>query len=97
MMKHQPKSKLGLHFQIIVHHWRKSAQELNQGWNLEVGVDALLLWLAEPDRTKDHYPRDGTTHQGLNLPPLITNWENALQLDLMEAFPQLRLLPLWWV
>jgi hypothetical protein len=22
---------------------------------------------------------------------LITNWENALQLDLMEAFPQLKL------
>jgi hypothetical protein len=28
-------------------------------------------------------------------PPLITNWENALQLDLMEAFPQLKLLSLW--
>jgi hypothetical protein len=26
---------------------------------------------------------------------LITNWENALQLDLMEAFPQLKLLSLW--
>jgi hypothetical protein len=25
-------------------------------------------------------------------PSLITNWENALQLDLMEAFPQGRLL-----
>jgi hypothetical protein len=29
------------------------------------------------------------------LSPLITNWENALQLDLMEAFPQLKLLSLW--
>jgi hypothetical protein len=28
------------------------------------------------------------------LPPLITNWENALQLDLMEVFPQGRLLSL---
>jgi hypothetical protein len=28
-------------------------------------------------------------------PPLITNWENALQLDLMKAFPQLKLLSLW--
>jgi hypothetical protein len=27
--------------------------------------------------------------------PLITNRENALQLDLMEAFPQLKLLFLW--
>jgi hypothetical protein len=26
---------------------------------------------------------------------LITNRENALQLDLMEAFPQLKLLS-WW-
>jgi hypothetical protein len=26
---------------------------------------------------------------------LITNWENALQLDFMEAFPQLKLLSLW--
>jgi hypothetical protein len=26
---------------------------------------------------------------------LITNWENALQLYLMEAFPQLKLLSLW--
>jgi hypothetical protein len=29
------------------------------------------------------------------LSPLITNWEDALQLDLMEAFPQLKLLSLW--
>jgi hypothetical protein len=28
-------------------------------------------------------------------PALITNWENALQLDLMEAFPQGKLLSLW--
>jgi hypothetical protein len=28
-------------------------------------------------------------------PSLIINWENALQLDLMEAFPQLKLLSLW--
>jgi hypothetical protein len=28
-------------------------------------------------------------------PPLITNWENTLQLDLMETVPQLKLLSLW--
>jgi hypothetical protein len=28
-------------------------------------------------------------------PCLITNWENVLQLDPMEAFPQLKLLSLW--
>jgi hypothetical protein len=38
-----------------------------------------------------------TTSPGMASPtrapsPLITNWENALQLDLMEAFPQERLL-----
>jgi hypothetical protein len=44
-------------------------------------------------RTQDNQPRDGPTHKGLS--SLITNWENALQLDLMEAFPQLKLLSLW--
>jgi hypothetical protein len=29
------------------------------------------------------------------LSPLITNWENAWQLYLMEAFPQLKVLSLW--
>ena len=43
-------------------------------------------------RTQDHQPRDGTTHNGLDPPPLITHRANALQLELMEAFPQLRLL-----
>jgi hypothetical protein len=55
-------------------------------------------WLASPGllsllscRTQGHQPRDGITHnQWMALPPLITNWENALQLDLMEAFPQER-------
>ena len=46
-------------------------------------------------RTQDYHPRDGTTHNGLGPAPLITNWENALQMDLMEAFFQLRLLSLW--
>ena len=30
----------GLHFQIILHHWRKSGQELKQVWKLEAGADA---------------------------------------------------------
>jgi hypothetical protein len=29
------------------------------------------------------------------LSSLITNWGNALQLDLMEAIPQVKLLSLW--
>jgi len=58
------------------------------------------FWLASPGllslfsyKTQDHQPRDGTTHNGLGPLSLITE-KNALQLDLMEAFPQLRLLPL---
>jgi hypothetical protein len=56
-------------------------------------------WLAFPGflsllsyRTQDHQPRDSTSHKELS--PLITNGENALQLDLMEVFSQLKLLSL---
>ena len=43
------KDLFGLHFQI--HHWRKSGQELKQGWNLKSGADAEAMesaayWLA---------------------------------------------------
>jgi len=62
----------------------------------------VTYWLASPGllsllsyRTQDHQPRDGTTHNGLGPPTLITSWENALQLDLKETFPQGRLLSLW--
>jgi len=34
----------GLHFQIIVHVWGKSGQELKQGRNLEAGPDAVGTW-----------------------------------------------------
>jgi hypothetical protein len=45
MKHHEQKSKMGrkgfivLHSQTIAHHWRKSGQELKQGWNLEAGAD----------------------------------------------------------
>jgi hypothetical protein len=74
----------------------------SQGWNLSrsesrswcrghggmffTGLLSLLSY-----RTKTTSPERPT--RGLS--PLITNWENALQLDLMEAFPQLKLLSLW--
>jgi hypothetical protein len=45
------KGLLGSHFHIVVHHGRKSGQELKQGRNLEAGADAeamegccLLAW-----------------------------------------------------
>jgi hypothetical protein len=57
----------------------------------------VLYWLASPGllslfsyRTKTASPEMVPPTRGLS--PLITNWENALQLDLMEAFPQLKLL-----
>ena len=56
---------------------------------------ACFPWLAQPARlqnprlTAQGWPRP----QGV-LPHLITNCENAPQLDLMEALPQLKLLSL---
>ncbi|EGW08526.1 hypothetical protein I79_016318 [Cricetulus griseus] len=62
-------------------------------------MESAAYWLAPHDllsllsyRTQDHLPRDGSTHNGLCPTPSTFNGENALQLDLMEAFPQLRLL-----
>ena len=48
--------------------------------------------LIEPKTTS---PEMAPPTRGLS--PLITNWENALQLNLMEAFPQLKLLSLWYL
>jgi hypothetical protein len=53
---------------------------------------ACFPWLAQPA-----FFWNKTTNPGMAQPttgplPLITNRENALQLDLMEAFPQLKLL-----
>jgi hypothetical protein len=52
-----------------------------------------LLLLACSYRTKITSPDMVPPTGGLS--SLITNRENALQLDLMEAFPQLKLLSLW--
>ena len=85
------KDLFDLDFQIIVHHWRKSGQELKQGRNLEAGSNAdprsqksAAYWLAPSGllsllsyRTQDHQPRDGTTHNELGSPPSITNLEKA--------------------
>ena len=54
-----------------------------------LALHGLLILLSH--KTQDHQPRDGSTHNGLGPSLLITNEENALQLDLMEPFPQLRL------
>jgi hypothetical protein len=73
MKHHDPKAYwggkdlFGLHFQI--HHWRKSGQELKQGWNLkavEAMEECCLLacfpWLAQPAFLQNPEPptQDGT-------------------------------------
>ena len=72
VMKHYDQSNLGrkgfiwLHFHIVVHHSRKSGQELKQGRNLEAGADAEAMeafcllacspWLLQPALTQNHLP-----------------------------------------
>jgi hypothetical protein len=60
----------------------------------------VTYWLASPGLLSLLSYRTKTTSLEMapptrGPPTLITNWENALQLDLMEAFPQLKLLSLW--
>jgi hypothetical protein len=97
------KDLFSLHFHIAVHHWKKSGLELKQVRKQELmqrpwrdvpyllvppGLLSLLSY-----RTKTTSPEMVPPTRGLS--PLITNWENALELYLMEAFPQLKLLSLW--
>ena len=44
---------------------------------------------------KPKLPAQRWHHPRMAFPHLITNWEYALELDLMEALPQLKLLSLW--
>jgi hypothetical protein len=60
------------------------------------GVLLTGLFSLSSYRTQDHQLRDGTTHNGLGPSPSITNKENALQPDLMEAFSQMQFLSLSW-
>ena len=61
--------------------WRDAAY-----WLAPHGLLSLLSY-----RNLDHQPRDGITHNSLGPPPSVTSVENALHLDLMEAFSPLRL------
>jgi hypothetical protein len=104
-----PRSKLGrkgfirLTLQYCCSSPRKSGLELKQVRKQELMQRPwrdVPYWLASPGllsllsyRTKTTSPEMVPPTRGLS--PLITNWENALQLDLMEAFPQLKVLSLW--
>jgi hypothetical protein len=94
------KGLFSLLFHIAVYHQKKSGLELKQVRKQELMQRPwrdVLYWLASPGllsyKTKTTSPEMVPPTRGLS--PLITNWENALQLDLMEAFPQLKLLSLW--
>lgn len=66
--------------------WRQELIQMPQRsdayWLAPHSMFLLLL-------TQDHQVKDTTNHNGLGPPPSITNSENALQPNLMEAFPQM--------
>jgi hypothetical protein len=78
------KGLFSLHFHIAVHHQRTSGLELKQVRKQELMQRPwrdVPYWLASPGllslfsyRTQDYQPKDGTTHNGWALSPiLITN------------------------
>jgi hypothetical protein len=104
-----PRSKLGRKgfIRLTLPHCcsspRKSGLELKQVRKQELMQRPwrdILYWLASPGLLSLLSYRTKTTSPEMVPPtrgpfPLITNWENALQLDLVEALPQLKLLSLW--
>jgi hypothetical protein len=89
-------------FHIAVDHESKPGLELKQirkqelmqrpwrnvsYWLASPGLLSLLSYRTKTTSLEMAPPTRGPTH-------LITNRENALQLDLMEAFPQLKLFSL---
>jgi hypothetical protein len=63
------------------------------GGMLLTGLLPLACSACSPIEPKTTSPEMVTPTRGLSL--LITNWENAPQLDLIEALAQLKLLSLW--
>jgi hypothetical protein len=100
------KGLFGLCFHIADHHQRKSGQELTQGRNLEAGAETwrgAAYWLASRGllslfsyKIQDHQTAGGKPLRvGVGGPTPWLIKKMPLQLDLLEAFPQLRLLLLW--
>jgi hypothetical protein len=75
-----------------VRTWTHTVQEPgDRSWYR--GHGGVLLTVLLPLACSDSLLIEDRTRGGtlsMASPPLITNWENALQLDLMEAFPQWR-------
>jgi hypothetical protein len=97
------KRLFGLHFHTAVHHqgsqdWNSSRSESRSWYKSHGGIFLTgLLPLAcsacsliEPKTTSPEM-----VPPTRDLFPLLTNWENAWQLDLKEAFPHLKLFSLW--
>ena len=97
------KGLFSLHFHIAVHHQRESGLEFKQVRKQELMQRPwrdVPYWLASPGLLACFLIEPKTTSPKMasptrDPPALIINWENALQLYLMEALPQLKLLPLW--
>lgn len=71
------KGLFNLNCQFIVHHWRKSGQELKEGRNQKTGAEAVVtegavFWLALcgliTQLSYRNQPKNGTTYYGLGLP-----------------------------
>ena len=91
-------------FHTAIHHQKQWGQEpggrswcRGHGGVLLPGLLPMACSVHPSYRTQDHLPWNGATHHGLGHPCTITKWESALQLDLIETLPPLRLLPLWWL
>lgn len=78
MMKRLRKTKrayFSLHFQITVHHWGESGQELEA----EITEEGCLLahWQGRSQLAQDHLPRNGADHNRLGPPPSVKNQVKA--------------------
>ena len=98
------KNLFGLHFHLVVHHWRKVIQELKQSRNWwQKQWESTAYWLAQPAFLEDPGPppRDGITHNELGPLTSIINLKNTVQTsvqpDPIGAFFQSRFLHLWWL
>jgi hypothetical protein len=88
------KDLFSLYFHTAVHHHSKSGLELKQVRKQELMQRPrwdVTFWIASPGCSACFFIEPRTTSPGMapstmGPSPLITNWENALQPDLMRHF-----------